>query len=43
MSDRAARQVAAAGHRYWRTAKTGLHIAMPNTFFDKLGVPRLAP
>jgi RNA-directed DNA polymerase len=41
MSDHAARRVAANGRRWWHNSAMGLHIALPNRFFDKLGVPRL--
>jgi group II intron reverse transcriptase/maturase len=41
MSDQAARRVAANGPRWWHNSAMGLHIALPNRFFDRLGVPRL--
>lgn len=37
----AARQVAANSRRWWHNSAMAIHIAMPNTFFDKLGVPKL--
>jgi RNA-directed DNA polymerase len=40
-SDLAAR-VAANGRRWWRNSAMGLHIALPTSFFDRLGVPRLS-
>jgi group II intron reverse transcriptase/maturase len=43
MSSRAAAQVAVNGRRWWRNSAMAIHIALPNTLFDKLGVPRLAP
>jgi group II intron reverse transcriptase/maturase len=42
MSDQPARIAAANSQRYWYSAGMGLRIALPNTFFDQLGVPRLA-
>jgi RNA-directed DNA polymerase len=33
--------VAANTRRWWRNAGMYLHIALPNTYFDELGVPRL--
>jgi RNA-directed DNA polymerase len=41
--DRAARAVAANCRRWWATAThAGLHTALPTSYFDRLGVPRLA-
>jgi RNA-directed DNA polymerase len=37
-----AAQVAAHHRRWWRNANTMAKIALPNSYFDKLGVPRLA-
>ncbi len=42
MSDRAARPVAANGRRWWRYSGQPIHAALPNAFFDDLGLPRLA-
>jgi RNA-directed DNA polymerase len=42
MSDDAARRVAANGRRWWRNSAMALNIALPNTLFETLGVPRLA-
>jgi RNA-directed DNA polymerase len=42
MSDYAARQVAANSCRWWRNSAMALHIALPNTLFNWLGVPKLA-
>jgi RNA-directed DNA polymerase len=42
MSDHAARQVAGNGRRWWRNSAMDLHMALPNTLFDELGVTRLA-
>lgn len=42
MPDDAARQVAANGRRWWHNSAMAIHIALPNRFFDQLGVPRLA-
>jgi len=42
MTDRTARRVAAHSGRWWYSSAHGLHLALPNTLFDKLGVPRLA-
>ena len=41
MSDDAARRVAANGRRWWRNSAMALHLALPNTLFETLGVPRL--
>ncbi len=41
MSDHAARQVAANARRWWHNSAMALHIALPNTLFSKLGVPKL--
>ncbi len=43
LSKRAAAEVAAYCKRWWRTAgHVGLHTALPNSYFDRIGVPRLA-
>jgi len=42
MSERTAAQVAANTRRWWRNSAKAIHIALPNSLFDKLGVPRLA-
>ena len=42
MSHHEARQVAANVRRWWYSSAKGLHVALPNRFFDKLGIPRLA-
>ncbi|MGH9798034.1 MAG: group II intron reverse transcriptase/maturase [Candidatus Polarisedimenticolia bacterium] len=42
LSERVAAQVAANGRRCWRNSAMAIHIALPNTLFDELGVPRLA-
>ena len=42
MSRTAARRVAANGRRWWRNSAIAIHIALPNRYFDGLGVPRLA-
>jgi len=36
-----AAQVAANTRRWWKTAAMALHIALPNRWFDQLGLPRL--
>jgi group II intron reverse transcriptase/maturase len=33
--------VARNGRRWWRNSKMAIHIALPNSLFDELGVPRL--
>jgi group II intron reverse transcriptase/maturase len=38
-----AKRVAANTRRWWANSKIAIHIALPNRFFDELGVPRLAP
>ena len=36
--------MAASGHGPWHLARTrAMHLAMPNAYFDSLGLPRLAP
>lgn len=42
MSKRKAAWVAANGRRWWRNSRMHIHIALPISFFDELGVPRLA-
>ncbi len=43
LSKRAAAEVAAHCKHWWRTAgHVALHIALPNSYFDRIGVPRLA-
>lgn len=39
----AAARVAKHTRRWWRTSALAIHIALPNTLFERLGVPRLAP
>lgn len=41
MSGRKAAQVAANARRWWKTAHLAINIALPNRYFDELGVPRL--
>ena len=38
----AATAVAANTRRWWRNASMAIHIALPTSYFDRLGVPRLA-
>jgi RNA-directed DNA polymerase len=42
MSDLASRQVAANDRRWWKNSAMGIHIALPNSLFDGLGLPQLA-
>jgi len=42
LSRDAAAKVAGNGRRWWKNSAKTIHIALPNTVFDKLGVPRLA-
>jgi group II intron reverse transcriptase/maturase len=42
LSERAAAKVAANGRRWWRNSAMAIHIAFPISYFDQLGVPRLA-
>jgi group II intron reverse transcriptase/maturase len=42
MSDDAASRVAGNARRWWHNSAMALHIALPNSFFTKLGVPKLA-
>ena len=43
MSEQTAAKVAANTRRWWANSKVAIHIALPNRYFDGLGVPRLAP
>jgi len=43
MPERAAARVAANARRWWHNSGMAIHIALPNSTFDQLGVPRLAP
>ena len=42
MSVRTAAQVAAGARRWCHNARLSIHIALPNAYFDALGLPRLA-
>jgi group II intron reverse transcriptase/maturase len=42
LSTDAAAMVAGNGRRWWRNSAMAIHIALPNRYFDELGVPRLA-
>jgi group II intron reverse transcriptase/maturase len=42
MSRDGAAQVAANTRRWWRNASMTLHVALPTSYFDTLGIPRLA-
>jgi len=42
MSRRAAAKVAVNGRRWWKNSAMAIHIALPNSLFDELGLPRLA-
>jgi retron-type reverse transcriptase len=42
MSRGAAARVAGNGRRWWKNSALTIHIALPNSLFDKLGLPRLA-
>lgn len=37
-----AARVAGNARRWWRNSALGIHVALPNSYFDGLGVPRLA-
>jgi group II intron reverse transcriptase/maturase len=37
-----AAKVAAYGHCWWKNSAMAIHIALPNSLFDELGLPRLA-
>jgi RNA-directed DNA polymerase len=41
MTSDAAARVAGNSRRWWRNSAMALHIALPNTLFSKLGVPKL--
>ncbi len=36
-----AAKVAANARRWWKNSAIGIHVALPNSYFDELGVPRL--
>lgn len=40
--DAAAREVAANSRRWWKNSSMSLHIALPASYYDERGVPRLA-
>jgi hypothetical protein len=42
MSSAKAAQVAANARCWWKNSAMALHLALPNSYFDGLGVPRLA-
>lgn len=42
LSPAGAREVAANSRRWWKNSKMKINVALPNKFFDQLGVPRLA-
>lgn len=42
MSSQGAAKVAGNGRRWWRNSAMLLNVALPNRYFDQLGVPRLA-
>jgi RNA-directed DNA polymerase len=42
MKGMAAAKVAFNGRRWWRNSAMAIHIALPNSTFDQLGIPRLA-
>jgi RNA-directed DNA polymerase len=41
MTSDAAARVAGNSRRWWHNSAMALHIALPNTLFSKLGVPKL--
>jgi group II intron reverse transcriptase/maturase len=42
LSQRTAAQVAVNGRRWWHNASMAIHIALPNRFFARLGLPELS-
>jgi RNA-directed DNA polymerase len=42
MSRHTAARIAANGRRWWKNSAMAVHIALPNRYFDQLGLPRLA-
>ncbi len=42
LPEHAAARVAANGHRWWRNSAMLINIAFPTSYFDGLGLPRLA-
>ena len=42
LSERGAATVAANGRRWWRNSALLIHVAFPISYFDHLGIPRLA-
>ena len=43
MSRAAAAKVAANARRWWKNSAMAINVALPNSYFDGLGVPHLAP
>jgi RNA-directed DNA polymerase len=43
LSATAAARVAGNAKRWWRNSAMAINAAIPNAFFDGLGLPRLAP
>jgi group II intron reverse transcriptase/maturase len=42
MSEDTAKRVAANARRWWKNASMALNIALPTSYYDRMGVPRLA-
>lgn len=42
LSEHAAARVARHGRRWWHNSAMAIHIALPNSLFDQMGIPRLA-
>ena len=42
LSERGAAKVASNGRRWWRNSAKLIHVAFPISYFDQLGIPRLA-
>ena len=42
LSEAKARQVPANARRWWKNSAYAIHVALPNSLVDELGVPRLA-
>jgi hypothetical protein len=42
VSERGAAQVAANTRRWWKNAGMLIHVALPTTYFNEMGLPRLA-
>lgn len=42
LSEDLAARIAGNGRRWWKNSAMGIHVALPNSLYDRLGLPRLA-